>query len=715
MCVAFRAAKDQIKGIDLAGLPLKWLSYADDVVIFGDSEEDIATAWKALESATKALGLAVNPEKTKIMEVVSGTERLRPTAAGYRSQQIHTGHYRPLATEEVEVPILQWNEDLTQTELCSAHDDNAMICPDCSGDCTTRFYPRDMNGNKYVYTTSYRLRKHIREVHFAHMHIEGIPMKHIKCAHRPLTAVKESHVLYLQDPRRHGRSRMSECLGEGRLIQIVDKFKYLGALLDNTGNFREEIPLRIRSARNAFGALRSLLISKRLKRNSKTAIWKTYVLSTLLSGAATWTPTQAEIELLQRSINKQLKCIYRMRVRQGEDGEWTSPETEELLRIATLAPIEEILRERRLHLRRNILCKTGSIIQAVLERTWWSGFSNPQEPREEVAPEANKGWVIEDLLTTALDSGIQVDREALSRLQLFCERFLKMDEIADVAAQNRVGSEEFQKAFEELRKLEATQQRIRTDWSTLTEDDMKWCNLAAAEAEVPSVWNEKCSAHGERFKIPYISPTEEQKKVWESYVTMWTDGGEVDGVAGFGVVEGNLHATHFNDCFCRSIYGTQTNNRAEIAAVLFALQKGRKRPLALVMDSEMAIRSTMGKAIKGSEDLCEAVLSEMKARKEPTVVMKVWSHPERKGKKPNTLNIGNEMVDALASRACRKIPYAERAKCWFDLYDKLPREVRRAERGSVTYCRAEDVAQPVRYSLHVTADMVLHRCGKTEY
>ena len=166
ICAAFKVAERETRGVDFAGETLSFISYADDVVIFADSEEDMERAWAAMEVATKALGLEVNVKKTKLMEVASGHKRVRPSAAGFRAAQKQSGHYREQEEDELETPKLQWDEKYVHTQLCCTTFNFPLRCPECSGDCEGEFWTEECEENKrYEYTAAYRLAKHIKEVH----------------------------------------------------------------------------------------------------------------------------------------------------------------------------------------------------------------------------------------------------------------------------------------------------------------------------------------------------------------------------------------------------------------------------------------------------------------------------------------------------------------------------------------------------------------------
>ena len=164
--------------------------------------------------------------------------------------------------------------------------------PECSGDCEGEFWTdkvaeADEGDKLYEYTAAYRLAKHIKEVHFKGLTLRGLDMTQRSCLPRNMDKFDPAREILLRDPRRGGKERKSTVLGEGREIEVVQSFKYLGVMLTYDGNFDDEVTHRIGESWKAYAALRPLLTNKRLKRHTKVGVWKTYVMSSLLSGAAT--------------------------------------------------------------------------------------------------------------------------------------------------------------------------------------------------------------------------------------------------------------------------------------------------------------------------------------------------------------------------------------------------------------------------------------------
>jgi hypothetical protein len=87
-------------------------------------------------------------------------------------------------------------------------------------------------------------------------------------------------------------------------IKAVNKFKYLGFILEATGATTLEIEKRISEGRRVTGMLNSVLWSKTILHKTKKIMYQALVQSILLYGAETWTlNTQQANKLLATEID----------------------------------------------------------------------------------------------------------------------------------------------------------------------------------------------------------------------------------------------------------------------------------------------------------------------------------------------------------------------------------------------------------------------------
>ncbi|RUS88701.1 hypothetical protein EGW08_003516 [Elysia chlorotica] len=127
---------------------------------------------------------------------------------------------------------------------------------------------------------------------------------------------------------------------EGKNIKEVDKFTYLGSVVDKHGGIEEDIKSRTNKARFAFNSLRPIWNSSALSIRNKLRIFNTNVKSVLLYGSETWRTTKTNTTKLQTFINRCLKYILKVR--------W--PQTisnEELWRRSEQTPIDIQIKKRK--------------------------------------------------------------------------------------------------------------------------------------------------------------------------------------------------------------------------------------------------------------------------------------------------------------------------------------------------------------------------------
>ena len=97
---------------------------------------------------------------------------------------------------------------------------------------------------------------------------------------------------------------------EGKQLKAVDNFKYLGSIISNNASLDAEITARIAKATAAFGRLtKRLWTNTGIRLNTKVAVYKAAVLTTLLYGCETWTLTKKQIRRLEKFHQTTLRRI----------------------------------------------------------------------------------------------------------------------------------------------------------------------------------------------------------------------------------------------------------------------------------------------------------------------------------------------------------------------------------------------------------------------
>ena len=95
----------------------------------------------------------------------------------------------------------------------------------------------------------------------------------------------------------------------GIVVEVVEKFQYLGMLIHESCGSSLEIWRRIELARSAFGGLEENIWNSRIALRTKVRLYSIYIVPVVLYGSETWVPTKNE----ERKINAfGWKCLRRI-------------------------------------------------------------------------------------------------------------------------------------------------------------------------------------------------------------------------------------------------------------------------------------------------------------------------------------------------------------------------------------------------------------------
>ena len=100
---------------------------------------------------------------------------------------------------------------------------------------------------------------------------------------------------------------------EGRALEEIETFTYLGSVVDKQGGTDEDVKIRINKARTAFMLLKNVWTARELSIKTKIRLFNTNVKSVLLYGAETWRTTTNTTKKLQTFINQCLRRILKIR------------------------------------------------------------------------------------------------------------------------------------------------------------------------------------------------------------------------------------------------------------------------------------------------------------------------------------------------------------------------------------------------------------------
>ena len=108
---------------------------------------------------------------------------------------------------------------------------------------------------------------------------------------------------------------------DGKDLEQVEQFKYLGQQITEDGRSVNEIRTRIRTAKTCFTSMSSILTTKHIPFKLRLRLAKCYVYSVLLYGLETWT--------LNRNLEKKIEAFEMWIFRRLGKISWTAKKTNE--------------------------------------------------------------------------------------------------------------------------------------------------------------------------------------------------------------------------------------------------------------------------------------------------------------------------------------------------------------------------------------------------
>ena len=123
----------------------------------------------------------------------------------------------------------------------------------------------------------------------------------------------------------------------------MDKFCYLGDMLDSSGGAESATIARVKSGWKKFRDLQPLLTSKAISLNTKGALYRTCVQNVMLYGGETWPVKAEDIQRLHRNEMAIVRWMCGASLRQED-----CPSSETLRNKLGVKPIQDVLQQRRL-------------------------------------------------------------------------------------------------------------------------------------------------------------------------------------------------------------------------------------------------------------------------------------------------------------------------------------------------------------------------------
>ncbi|KAL8601069.1 hypothetical protein ACOMHN_040770 [Nucella lapillus] len=121
-------------------------------------------------------------------------------------------------------------------------------------------------------------------------------------------SIKKTEVIF--QPSKGSTANMPEIKIDGKVLNNVDSFTYLGSSLSSSNSLDKEISNRIAKASASYGRLHKRVWNERgLKLETKCAVYRAVVLTALLYGCESWTVYRRHVKLLNQFHQR---CLQRI-------------------------------------------------------------------------------------------------------------------------------------------------------------------------------------------------------------------------------------------------------------------------------------------------------------------------------------------------------------------------------------------------------------------
>ena len=170
-------------------------------------------------------------------------------------------------------------------------------------------------------------------------------------------------------------------LVNGKQIEKVREFRYLGRIFSDNDDDTQCIKDNIRKARQKWNSIAAILKREGANAICMARFYLAIIQAVLLYGADSWTITDQNLRLLRGFHWRAIRYMTGQHIRKERNGTWTIPDHTRLLKKCHLFPIEVYIERRRGTLRRsleqhrNTLLTTAQTItyhcRAVNSILWW--------------------------------------------------------------------------------------------------------------------------------------------------------------------------------------------------------------------------------------------------------------------------------------------------------------------------------------------------------
>ncbi len=151
---------------------------------------------------------------------------------------------------------------------------------------------------------------------------------------------------YFRAQRQHDAREVTFTVG-GVEIDRVDRFRYLGRILDENDDDSHALERQLSRAKARWGRLAPVLRSQGVRPKTMGYFYKAVVQAVLLYGSETWVVSDFYLRQLRSYHSRIARYLTKRHIRQDENGTWHHPPTAGVLEEAGLRTVDEYIQKRR--------------------------------------------------------------------------------------------------------------------------------------------------------------------------------------------------------------------------------------------------------------------------------------------------------------------------------------------------------------------------------
>ena len=130
-------------------------------------------------------------------------------------------------------------------------------------------------------------------------------------------------------------------------IDRVERFRYLGRILDQDDDDTYALMRQLDRARAQWGRIGSVLRCEGVKPRTMGYFYKAIVQAVLLYGSESWVLNKSSMKQLRSFHSRVARFLTGRHIRQDADGTWHYPPTAGVLEEAGLETVDEYIQRRR--------------------------------------------------------------------------------------------------------------------------------------------------------------------------------------------------------------------------------------------------------------------------------------------------------------------------------------------------------------------------------